>query len=78
MILIGILSFFAGFIAATVAHHLSHIDEIDRIKSDAKSAIEKQATESYRTGYMRCYAEENKRKVRPTDPHKTEVILISQ
>lgn len=76
--ILAVTSFLAGFFAAAIVCKLAHTDKIDRIKQDAKNALEKQATESFQAGYMRCYAEENRRKAKKIDKDVTAILdLIS-
>lgn len=58
MILIIVAAFFAGFLAASVAHHLFYNDTIRTLKEDARTAILEQAHESFASGWMRCYSDE--------------------
>lgn len=58
MILVIIAAFIAGFLAATAVHHLSHKDQIVRIKEDATKALADAHIVSYGMGWQRCYSDE--------------------
>lgn len=72
----SLISFATGIITGAIVHFHATDNNISLIKRDARTALQKQAADSFAAGYMRAYADKTAKRAKKSEEDMTLIMNL--